>query len=123
MSCLLSVLEDHPKKLKPSCFNILHQRKTLWEFAANVSLFCWAKKKNSCVSGSPTDPVVLAPTVNFFFQVAKKKIKKFKKKKKKKCEVRLQRPIRFIIGDSVILLFQHGGACLLAFKRGGYKNE
>ena len=79
-----------------------------------------AKKKNTCVSGSPTDPVVLAPTVNFFFSSRKKK-KKIKKKKK--CEVRLQRPIRFIIGDSVILLFQHGGARLLAFERGGYKNE
>ena len=77
-----------------------------------------AKKKNSCVSGSPTDPVVLAPTVNFFFFF--KSQKKKKKKKKKKCEVRLQRPIRFIIGDSVVLLFQHGGARLLAFERGGY---
>ena len=70
--------------------------------------------------------MVLAPTVNFFFssRKKKKKIKKKKnKKKKKKSEVRLQRPIRFIIGDSVILPFQHGGARLLAFERGGYKNE
>ena len=35
-----------------------------------------AKKKNSCVSGSPTDPVVLAPTVNFFSSSRKKKKKK-----------------------------------------------
>ena len=92
------------------------------------ALLCdWAKNKNSCVSGSPTDPVVLAPTVNFFFfksqKKKKKKNKNKKKKKKKKSEVRLQRSIRFIIGDSVILLFQHGGARLLAFERGGYKNE
>ena len=34
-----------------------------------------AKKKNSCVSGSPTDPVVLAPTINFFFSFRKNKKK------------------------------------------------
>ena len=41
-----------------------------------------AKKKNSCVSGSPTDPVVLAPTINFFFFISQKKKKKKKKNKK-----------------------------------------
>ena len=52
------------------------------------------KKKNSCVSGSPTDPVVLVPTVNFFFSSRKKKKKKIKKKKKKK-NVRCAFNVRF----------------------------
>ena len=39
MSCLLTMLEDHPKQLKPNCLKLLKQRKTLWEFAADVSLF------------------------------------------------------------------------------------
>ena len=67
--------------------------------------------------------MVLAPTVNFFFSSRKKKKKKKRKKLKKKKKKKKERPIRFIIGDSVILLFQHGGARLMAFERGGYKNE
>ena len=30
-----------------------------------------AKKKNSCVSGSPTDPKISGPTLDFFFQKKK----------------------------------------------------
>ena len=35
-----------------------------------------AKKKNSCVSGSPTDPKISGPTLDFFFSKKKIKIKK-----------------------------------------------
>ena len=35
-----------------------------------------AKKKNSCVSGSPTDPKISWPTLDFFFSKKKKSKKK-----------------------------------------------
>ena len=35
-----------------------------------------AKKKNSCVSGSPTDPKISGPTLDFFFSKKKKKNQK-----------------------------------------------
>lgn len=37
MSCLLTVLEDHPDRMKPGCSTLLAQRKTLWEYAAKYA--------------------------------------------------------------------------------------
>ncbi|KAL4235223.1 glycogenin glucosyltransferase glg1 [Mactra antiquata] len=37
MSCLLTVLEDYPDKMKPRCSTLLSKRKTLWEYAARYA--------------------------------------------------------------------------------------
>ena len=50
-------------------------------YANTVAQITKAKKKNSCVSGSPTDPKISGPTLYFFFQKKKKKKKNQKKKK------------------------------------------
>lgn len=37
MSCLIALLEDNPKQLRPNCFNVLKKRKALWEYSVNVA--------------------------------------------------------------------------------------
>ena len=43
----------------------------------HIQLHLGQKKKNSCVSGSPTDPKISGPALDFFSKKKKKK-KKFK---------------------------------------------
>ncbi|XP_071092042.1 Golgi apparatus protein 1-like [Haliotis cracherodii] len=59
MSCLLSVLEEDPKSMSDKCRTMLHNRKEMWEYAAQVAPIEGFQEIYSQISESPAKFYIL----------------------------------------------------------------